>query len=91
MPRPTAVGGLPFPSLPSSTPYHLPARPSAVPAGRSAPRVLRPPPSLHSFYAVPRDLCCPDMKKIKARHHSGVKIIPGVLITPKPYTSTRLG
>ena len=41
--------------------------------------------------AVPRDLCCPDMKKIKARHHSGVKIIPGVLITPKPYTSTRLG
>jgi len=41
--------------------------------------------------AVPRDLCSPDMKKIKARHHSGVKVIPGVLITPKPYTSTRLG
>ena len=41
--------------------------------------------------AVPLDLCSPDLKKIKARHHSGVKIIPGVLITPKPYTSTRLG
>jgi hypothetical protein len=41
--------------------------------------------------AVPRDLCSPDLKKIKARHHSGVKLIPGVLITPKPYTSTRLG
>jgi hypothetical protein len=41
--------------------------------------------------AVPHDLCSPDLKKIKARHHSGVKIIPGVLITPKPYTSTRLG
>jgi len=40
--------------------------------------------------AVPRDLCCPDMKRIKARHHSGVKVIPGVLITPKPCTSTRL-
>jgi len=41
--------------------------------------------------AVPRDLCSPDLKKMKARHHSGVKVIPGVLITPKPYTSTRLG
>lgn len=41
--------------------------------------------------AVPRDLCSPDLKKIKARHHSGVRLIPGVLITPKPYTSTRLG
>jgi vacuolar-type H+-ATPase subunit I/STV1 len=39
--------------------------------------------------AVERSLCSPDMKKIKARHQSGVKIIPGVLITSNAHTSTR--
>lgn len=41
--------------------------------------------------AVPHDLCSPDLKKIKARHKSGIKFIPGVLITLKSHTSTRLG
>jgi len=40
---------------------------------------------------VPRDLCSPDMIKIKARHKSGIKNIPGVLISEKRFTTTRLG
>jgi len=32
---------------------------------------------------VPRDLCVPDMVRIRARVKSGVKVIPGVLIIPK--------
>jgi hypothetical protein len=40
---------------------------------------------------VERSLCSPDLKKIKARHESGVKVIPGVLISERKYTSTRLG
>lgn len=39
--------------------------------------------------AVPRDLCSPDLQKIKARHKSGVNEIPGVLITKREYTMTR--
>jgi hypothetical protein len=39
--------------------------------------------------AVPRDLCSPDLQKIKARHKSGISDIPGVLITKREYTSTR--
>jgi len=40
---------------------------------------------------VPKDLCSPDLAKIKARHKSGAKVIPGVLISEKQYTATRLG
>ena len=40
---------------------------------------------------VPRELCSPDLKKIKAKHKYDKKPIPGVLITPKSHTSTRLG
>lgn len=40
---------------------------------------------------VERSLCSPDMVKIRARHKSGVAEIPGVLITPKSHTATRLG
>lgn len=38
---------------------------------------------------VPRDLCDPSIPKIRARAKSGVKEIPGVLITKKYITSTR--
>lgn len=41
--------------------------------------------------AVPRDLCSPDMAKIKARHKSGIKEIPGVLITKTERVMSRLG
>ena len=40
---------------------------------------------------VPRELCSPDLKKIKAKHKYDKKPILGVLITPKSHTSTRLG
>jgi len=38
---------------------------------------------------VPRDLCEPSMTKIRARIKSGIKVIPGVLITPKYDVRTR--
>ncbi|MBN1690417.1 MAG: hypothetical protein JW901_05305 [Dehalococcoidia bacterium] len=41
--------------------------------------------------AVPRELCSPDLKKIKAKHKYDKLPVPGVLITPKAHTSTRLG
>ncbi|MDD5510871.1 MAG: hypothetical protein PHI12_08675 [Dehalococcoidales bacterium] len=41
--------------------------------------------------AVPRELCSPDLKKIKAKHKYDKLPIPGVLITAKSHTSTRLG
>ena len=40
---------------------------------------------------VPFELCSPDMAKIKAKHKYDKQPIPGVLITPKSHTSTRLG
>jgi hypothetical protein len=39
--------------------------------------------------AVERSLCSPDLKKIKARYASGIKEIPGVLITVKTHTVSR--
>ena len=39
---------------------------------------------------VPRDLCDPSMTKIRKRVQSGVKDIPGVLITPKYTTATKV-
>lgn len=41
--------------------------------------------------AVPRELCSPDLKKIKAKHKYDKLPVPGVLITAKSHTSTRLG
>ena len=38
---------------------------------------------------VPRDLCDPSMSRIRARVKSGVRDIPGVLITKKTITVTR--
>jgi hypothetical protein len=45
---------------------------------------------------VPREFCSPDLKKIKAFNLAQVALrkpvsIPGVLITSKSYTSTRIG
>jgi len=40
---------------------------------------------------VPRELCDPNLPRIRARAKSGVKEIPGVLITTKYITSTRGG
>jgi hypothetical protein len=41
--------------------------------------------------AVPRELCSPDLSKIKAKHKYDKLPVPGVLITPTERTSTRLG
>jgi hypothetical protein len=38
---------------------------------------------------VERSLCSPDLKKIKARYDSGIKDIPGVLVTIKRSTVSR--
>jgi len=38
---------------------------------------------------VPRDLCSPDIKKVRARHKSGVREIPGYRITRKINTRVR--
>jgi hypothetical protein len=38
---------------------------------------------------VPRNLCSPDMKKIKAWYAAGFKEIPGVLVTMKSHTISR--
>ena len=40
---------------------------------------------------VPRELCDPNMSRIRARAKSGVKEIPGVLISKKYVTVTRRG
>jgi len=40
---------------------------------------------------VPRELCSPDIAKIKAKHKYDKLPVPGVLITPTERTSTRLG
>jgi hypothetical protein len=40
---------------------------------------------------VPRELCSPDLAKIKAKHKYDKLPVPGVLITPTERTSTRLG
>jgi len=41
--------------------------------------------------AIPRELCSGDLKKIKAKHKYDHLPVPGVLITPKTHTVTRLG
>jgi len=41
--------------------------------------------------AVPRDLCVPDMVRIRARVKSGITSIPGVLVTKKLVTVARPG
>lgn len=40
---------------------------------------------------VPRDLCEPSMPRIRARVKSGITSIPGVLVTRKYVTTTRVG